>query len=126
MNSRSWLAENKTRDRPLTFHWQASDAGWLTALDLPLLSNRRLLRAREAILLEALIAHHCGWPGVSYSRRREFYAGQRRYHGTDFTFRTVVRTVDELAELSLLVNEIAPANSLVGRQSVFKASSKLV
>jgi hypothetical protein len=114
------------RDRPLTFHWRIPDREWLSSLNLPLTTNLRLKRSKDAILLEALLAFYGGWPAVSYSRRPQFYSGKARYHGTDFTYRTVVRSVDALTNLGLLGNLIASANPHTGRQSVFWATPALI
>jgi hypothetical protein len=114
------------RDRPLTFHWCIPDREWLCSLNLPLTTSLRLRRAREAVLLEALLAHYGNWPAVSYGRRPQFYSGKGRYHGTDFTYRTVVSSVDVLTKLGLLGNLIAPASPHIGRQSVFWATPALI
>jgi hypothetical protein len=120
------LVDRVARDRVLTFHWDIPIYEWLTTLPLPPIASFRLRRARESILSEALLAYYGGWPAVSYSRRPQFYSGQGRYHGADYTYRTVVRTVDALTELGLLGNLIAPANPHLGRQSIFWATEALI
>lgn len=120
------LIDSGSRDRALTFHWAIPSNEWLAPLALPPIASLRLRHARESILLEALLAHHGGWPAVSYSRRRQFYSGRGRYHGTAYTYRTVVPMVDRLTDLGLLVNVIAPANPHLGRQSVFRATPTLL
>jgi len=118
--------DSEDRDRALTFHWHIPNIKWLSSLTLPSTTSLRLTRAREAILLEALLAHYGGSPAVSYSRRPQFYSGKGRYHGTDFAYRTVVQSVDALTNLGLLGNLIAPANPHGGRQSVFWATAALI
>ena len=120
------LGDHGAGDRPLTFHWKIPNNGWLVPLALPPIASCRLRHARESILLEALLAHHGGWPGVSYSRRPQFYSGLGRYHGTAYTYRTVVPMVDHLTDLGLLESWIAPANPNLGRQSVFRAAPALI
>lgn len=113
------------RDRPLTFYWRAP--AWLDRLRLPPARPSRYAKAREAILLEAVIAHYAGCPNVSYSRRREFYAELTRYHGTAFTYATVMSSVNELAKLGLIENHIAmwwPGGT--GVQSTFRATPMLL
>jgi len=63
---------------------------------------------------------------ISYSRNRNFYAGKQRYNGTDFTYATVTESVDRLAEHSLLENRIASNKGPSGKQSTFRATSKLI
>ncbi|MBM3571691.1 MAG: hypothetical protein FJX52_04905 [Alphaproteobacteria bacterium] len=64
------------RDRPLSFHWRSVDDDWIKRLDLPQPRSTDYGRARAAILTEAVIAaRYEGGRSVSYSRRREFYAG---------------------------------------------------
>jgi hypothetical protein len=114
------------RDRALTFHWKAGDRGWLKALDLPSAGSKKRDEATPSILLEAVLAHASGQPAVSYSRRRAFYAGLTRYHGTSFTYDTVVPTVDALARLGLLHTWIAPGKGPCGTQSTFCATPLLL
>jgi hypothetical protein len=120
------LVNRGGRDRALTFHWHIPNNEWLAPFALPPTANLRLRHALESILLEALLAHHGGWPAVSYSRRPQFYSGQGRYHGTAYAYRTVVPMVDHLTGLGLLENQIAPANPNLGRQSVFRATAALI
>lgn len=117
--------ESPQRDRPLTFHWRAPP-DWIGRLRLAPARSRRHEAARESILLEAVLAEIGGWPAVSYSRRREFYAGQRRYFGTAFTFSTVVPAVDELTARSLLNNTVAASGIASGIQSTFRATPLLL
>ena len=114
-----------SRDRALTFHWRAKDERWLN-LDLPSPKSGKQEAARASILLEAALALFGGWPGVSYSRRREFFSGQRRYHGNPFTYDNVVPTVDNLSALGLLANSIAPTGIATGIQSTFRATPLLL
>ena len=118
-------AETIVRDRPLSFHWRAPRE-WIDALGLPPTRSIRHEEARAAILLEAVIAARAGSPGVAYSRDWNFYSGQRRYRGTSYSFRTVVPTIDELADLGLLDNFVAPPGRAGHRQSVFRATPALL
>ena len=86
------------RDRPLSFHWRTIDFARIHALGVPHQKDKDRNAARNAILTEAILAHDEGrW--VSYSRRKEFYAGLRRYHGTAYTYATVTAAIDELLRL---------------------------
>ena len=113
------------KDRPLSFHWRAPP-DWLDSIYLPSSKSQCHTEARASILLEAVLAAGEGFRAVSYSRRREFYAHRRRYQGTAFTFATVVQTVDELADLGLVENQIAPGLGPCGRQSTFRATPLLL
>ncbi len=121
MNS---LANTAERDKPLSFHWEALDPAWATALGLPHLPSKAQ-RARDACLLDTILEAEGLDRWISYSRWSAFYAGKRRYHGTDYTFMTVVPTVDALAAAGLLEHEKARAGSR-GRQSRFRAAPPLL
>lgn len=112
-------------DRPLTFHWRAPP-DWLDGLDLTTPCSKRHARARQSILLEAVLADVGGWPAVSYSRRRAFYTDLRRYHGTAFTYSTVVPTIKDLVRQGFLETTIAPGRGPCGRQSTFHATKLLL
>ncbi|MDN3575019.1 hypothetical protein [Methylobacterium longum] len=112
------------RDRPLSFHWRTRDFERIHALGLYRNVDRKRNSARDAILTEAILAHDEGrW--VSYSRHKAFYTGIQRYHGTDYTYATVLSVVDELLRLSLIEEQRA-ASGERGRQSRFRATPRLI
>lgn len=115
------------RDHPLTFHWRTVSPNAFEGLHLPPASTKALAIARVQIITEAFVVGRADpkqW--LSYSRRKEFYAERRgRYWPKTCTYSTVVRTVDQLAALGLLENEIMPPGNL-GWQSRFKASPELM
>jgi hypothetical protein len=88
--------------------------------------SERHAKARGSVLLEAVLAHDTGLPGVSYSRRREYYAHKDRYSGTAFAYSTVVPTIDALASQGLLENRIAAGSGPSGWQSSFRALPPLL
>jgi hypothetical protein len=92
--------QRSDRDLPLSFCWTAA-TNWTAMLDLPPLPMKHQ-EARDAILLEAVLAHHWNYPAVSYGRRRAFYANKQRYHGSAFTYAIVPPTVDDLERRGLL------------------------
>jgi hypothetical protein len=118
----------RERDRPLTFHW-TSIADWTRLPELPWSSAKGKRgkcwnAALNSILTEAVLAHDEGrW--VSYSRRKEFYAGLTRYHGTAYTFATVTSVIAELVRLGLVEEERASPGQR-GWQSRFRATPKLI
>jgi hypothetical protein len=113
----------RERDRSLTFHWLPR-AEWACLPGLPWSKDKRWNAALNSILAEAILAHEEGrW--VSYSRRRAFYAGLTRYHGTAYTFATVLQAVDELMRLDFLEEERASPGQR-GRQSRFQATPELI
>jgi hypothetical protein len=112
------------RDRPLTFHWRTRDADLIQALGVSHSANKDFNSARNSILIEAaLTSNEDRW--VSYSRRKAFYAGLRRYHGTAYTFTTVLLAVEELCRHGLLKEQRSSPGQR-GHQSCFRATPKLV
>jgi len=114
------------RDKPLSFHWRALTPDWRARLVLPSARSTKGQRALDAILLDAFLEAQGLGRWISYSRRRSFYSGQRRYHGSDYTYHTVVPAVDALAGADLLDHEKARAGIAIGWQSRFRASSRLL
>ena len=116
--------QRSDRDLPLSFCWTAA-TNWTAILDLPPLPMKHQ-EARNAILLEAVLAHHWNYPAVSYGRRRAFYAKKQRYHGSAFMYAIVPPTVDDLERRGLLECWTAPSLSYTGVQSTFRASPQLL
>jgi hypothetical protein len=115
------------RDHPLSFHWRPVSPNAFEGLHLPPAGSKATAIARVQIITEAFVLGRADprhW--LSYSRRKEFYAERRgRYWPKTFTYSAVVPTVDQLAALGLLENEIMPPGNL-GWQSRFKASPELM
>lgn len=112
------------RDRPLTFHWRTRDVDLIQALGVSHSTNKDSNAARNSILIEAaLTSDEDRW--VSYSRRKAFYAGLRRYHGTAYTFTTVLPAVEESRRLGLLEEQRSSPGQR-GRQSRFRATPRLM
>jgi len=115
------------RDKPLSFHWETLDDTWLDALGLPPARSDKERRARNAILTEAVTvgrAEPDRW--ISYSRRKAFYAGKRRYHGTDYAYSTVPPIIDALAAEDLFKHDKKRPSSRGGWQSRFRATPALL
>jgi len=107
------------RDMPLCFCWRA-DRSAIVGLGLRSTRNDLYEDARTAVLTEAVLANEMDrW--VSFSRRKAFYAGRRRYHGTSFRYRTVLGAVADGVRAGLLEEERALPGSR-GRQSRFRAT----
>ena len=116
--------EPKQRDRPLSFHWRTVDFDRIRALGIVHDTDKRRNTARNSILTEAVLARDEGrW--VSYSRRKEFYVGSQRYHGTAYTHAIVTSVVDEMVRLSLIEEQRALPGDR-GWQSRFRATSLLM
>lgn len=111
------------RGRPLGFHWNVNPEIVLT-LDLPAPHSDNDLAARNSIIAEALIGAETG-QCVSFSRRKNAYAHQRRYRGTAYTYTTVIRATDQLDELGWIKVKKAAVGSL-GWQSTFRATPTLI
>ena len=104
-------------DRPLGFHWRSSGLSEAFGLD-------PTDRARGSLLTEASLAAECGC-SVSYSRSKDFYTGIDRYHGTDWSYRRVLRCVAEAARLGLIRDyRVPPGNR--GWQSWLEATDELM
>jgi len=119
------LPEQPGRDKPLAFHWRAPNPAWAEQFGLPLAPSIRARRARDAIILDAILEAAGAGRWIAYSRRWAFYAGKCRYHGTDYTFRTVVPAIDHLAAAGVIYHEKARAGSR-GWQSRFRAAPPLL
>jgi len=76
------------------------------------------------LLAEALLGAENG-QGVSYSRRKGFYASARRYRSRAYTYTTVTRSVDELVQRGLLHEQRVKPNHR-GWQSSFCATPALL
>ncbi len=114
------------RDKPLSFYWKCLDDGWLNGLGLPAAPSAKVERARASILTEAAVvgrAEPHRW--ISYSRRKDFYAGQQRYRGIDYKYSTVPPAIDQLSDLGLLENDKKSPGNL-GWQSRFRATPTLL
>lgn len=117
--------EQPGRDKPLAFHWRALDPAWTQQFGLPPAPSIRARRAQDAIVLDAILEAAGAGRWISYSRRWAFYAGKRRYHGTYYTFRTVVPAIDHLTAAGVIDHEKARAGSR-GWQSRFGAAPPLL
>ncbi|TXN38892.1 hypothetical protein FV227_21720 [Methylobacterium sp. WL119] len=98
----SWPIEPDTatpteRDRPLTFLWRPRIDERIASVVLPPARSSRHEIARQRIIAEAVLAHEEG-RFVSYSRRKAFYAGRRRYNGAAFTYTNVLSAVEDLLQ----------------------------
>lgn len=110
------------RDRPLSFHWTANE-DLIRSLGISFHSKKEV-KACNSLLTEAVIAAYeqCA---VSYSRRRSYYSGQKRYRGTSFTYATVTKSIEELLRRGL-INENRSMPGQRGQQSQFWATRKLL
>jgi len=114
------------RDRPLDFHWRvpkaaAARTGWNGSGD------RDFDEAMRSIMAASVLAGRAEeW--VSYSRRRQWYRGPRRYQGTAYTYDRITSAVDELLQLGLIEDERARPGDhrRTGRQSRMRATPKLI
>ena len=110
-------------DLPLTFHWRTHSQA-IAALDLPPTRSPRREDARNAVLTEAVLADE-GNHWVSFSRRKDFYSGRRRYHGNSFTYRYVLGAVADGVGVGFLQEDRALASDRGAFQSRFRATPLL-
>jgi hypothetical protein len=119
--------KDERRDHPLTCNWRPASPEAFDALDLPAMRQKIATITRSQVLTEAIVVGRAdpdGW--ISYSRNKNFYADlPPRYRPTSYTYRSVVSSVDQLANLGLLEHQPAPQGNL-GWQSRFKASTALL
>ena len=109
------------RDWPLAFRWRTEESA--VADVFPSTGRQVRQDARNAVLTEALLADESNhW--VSFSRRKSFYTGRRRYNGTSFTYRSVLAAVADGVEAGLIVEDRALPGSR-GRQSRLHATPLL-
>ncbi|WCS27962.1 hypothetical protein LOK46_14395 [Methylobacterium sp. NMS14P] len=113
--------------RALDFHWRVSD-DLVAAAGLPKLARSKVNRAMASVLAALALAADSDRPYVSYSRSRDFYAAQGRYEGTDYTYASVLQSVDELGRLGLIeeIRSKPGAHLTHGMQSRMRASDRLV
>lgn len=119
-------AVHPARDVPLRFDYlTGSDA--ISRLQLSEPKSPLHAAARNHIACEAVLAAEEGrW--VAYSRRPCHYTGLTRYHGSAYTFRTVLSTIDEFVRLGLCEERrSAPGDHLrTYLQSRFRATKLLI
>lgn len=113
--------------RALDFHWRVSD-DLVAAAGLPKFPRSKVNRAMASVLAALALAADSDRPYVSYSRSRDFYAAQGRYEGTDYTYASVLQSVDELGRLGLIeeIRSKPGAHLTHGMQSRMRASDRLV
>ncbi|WP_331301553.1 hypothetical protein [Methylobacterium oryzae] len=113
--------------RALDFHWRVSE-DLVAAAGLPKFSRSKINRAMASVLAALALASDSDRPYVSYSRSRDFYAAQGRYEGTDYTYSSVLQTVNELGRLGLIeeIRSKPGAHLTHGMQSRMRASNRLV
>lgn len=96
--------EERQHDRLLSFHWCTIDFDRIQALGLDRHANKQQNAARNSILTEAMLAYdERRW--VSYSRRKAFYVGAKRYHETGYTYASILSAINEPLRLELIEEE---------------------
>ena len=113
------------RDKPLSFHWRAESDVFLNAIPPSVDLSERQRRAWSSIILDAILEGLGKGRWISYSRRKSFYSGLGRYHGTDYAYSTVPPIVDRLAADGFVEHEKARPGDM-GNQSRFRAAPWLV
>ena len=117
--------EVNNRDKPLSFHYRASDLD-LCHLGLPPPKSRKHEVTRQSIVLDLTMEGLGDDGATSYSRRSNWWSETCRYRGSDYTYRTVVRTVDDLAAGGWIEHWKAPPGPSGGRQSTMRATDALM
>ncbi|WP_267428080.1 hypothetical protein [Methylobacterium sp. GC_Met_2] len=111
------------RDCILGFNY-AVDERFIERLGLPEDKHGALL----SIIAELLIADEQG-KAVSYSRRKAFYCGLKRYCGRSYTYARILKWVSWLEDAGYISNWIAPPRppreGERGTQSTMRATTKL-
>jgi hypothetical protein len=115
-----FLRENE-RDLPLSGCWKLQNPMDLAHFGIDACHDRK--GTLSMIIAASLVASQYGlW--VSYSRNRNTYSGQQRYHGRWFTYESVMAAVEHLINLGLIDEERQRRNGL-GCQSRFRPTDKL-
>ena len=114
------------KDKALSFHWRVVNTEAVQSLELPAAPSVRHEKARAAVVVDA-IRNGLMDPDqfISYSRRKEFYAGLGRYEGTHYAYSTVPWAVDDLHARGFLDHDRAERGRL-GLQSAFRATPALL
>jgi len=110
------------RDRPLSFNWRCDVEEIAALLSLPAVRSTKGARVQAAIVADALLsAHYDPDRWISYSRRNGWWHAARLYHDSDFSFYTVIPTIDGLIEAGILVDhDLRPAGLSSGIQSSYR------
>jgi hypothetical protein len=109
------------RDKPLTLNWAPVEPDAYDCLGLPALNNRNAMKARTALIAEALAADQ--W--ISYSRDNHFYARGQRYYRSIYTYRSILPAIGQLADAGVIEHEKVPPGHR-GFQSRFRATPGLL
>jgi hypothetical protein len=110
------------RDKPLTLNWTPIELDAYDCLGLPALSSRNAMKARTALITEALAA---GDRWISYSRDKHFYTRGQRYYRPTYTYHSILPAVGQLADAGLFEHEKMPPGHR-GFQSRFRATPALL
>jgi hypothetical protein len=110
------------RDKPLTLNWAPIELDAYDCLGLPPLSSRNAMKARTALITEALAA---GDRWISYSRDKHFYTRGQRYYRPTYTYHSILPAVGQLADAGLFEHEKMPPGHR-GFQSRFRATPALL
>jgi hypothetical protein len=110
------------RDKPLTLNWAPIEPDAYDCLGLPSLNSRNAVKARTALITEALAA---GDRWISYSRDKRFYTRGQRYYRPTYTYHSILPAVGQLADARLFEHERVPPGHR-GFQSRFRATPALL
>lgn len=113
------------RDKPLSFNWRAENYEFLDTIPTPNSLTERQRHALASIVLDAILEALGNGRWISYSRRKPFYSGLTRYHGTAYAYSTVPPIVDLLEANGLIEHDKANPGNL-GWQSRFRATPELI
>ena len=112
------------RDRYLSFRWRTINTDLIRSLGVEPSADKDYNATINSMLTEAVLAAGEGrW--TSYPRNKNVYSERRRYHGTAYTYRTVLRAIEEMLKLGLIEEERSLPGQL-GWQSRYRATAQLM
>jgi hypothetical protein len=124
-NSRGVNWPDQGHDKPLSYHWRATGFDLASVSDFPNLSDNAAL-AMTSIIMDLWLEAMGDDREISYSRRKQWYAIGTRYRHSAFTYHTVTRCVDLLAQRGLITHNKAPGSGPSGIQSTMRANAELL
>lgn len=113
-----------TGDRHIGLHWHIDFEEIARHIELPFARSARHRRVMAVIVADAIIsARRNPNQRIHYSRRKGWWKEAARYHGSDFTYTTVVTAVDALLSVGILIDhDLRPPSPATGIQSSFLPS----
>jgi len=94
----------------------------MARIELPTVRSAKALRVMSVIVIDAILsARRDPARRISYSRRNGWWHETRRYRAPEFTYYTVVPTIDALVKAGILIDhDLQPPGRATGTQSSYR------